>query len=197
MPNSPDPADPTVTAAQARVRAMRSYVGHKRPPFAQTPGPGQESVWDSPRPPRLEPDAREVLVMAGPVELARTRRALRLLETASPPTFYLPPDDVQMALLRPAEGASFCEWKGEARYWAVLERAVQVGSQSLDAVAWSYARPLPGFERLRDHIAFYPSKLKCFVAGVRALPQPGRFYAGWITPEVVGPFKGEPGSGGW
>ena len=187
MPNLIDPTDPA-----ARARAMWRHVGQARPPFAQTPGPGQESVWDYPRPPRLEPDAREVLVMAGPVEIARTRRALRLLETASPPTFYLPPEDMQMALLRPAQGASFCEWKGEAGYWSVLN-----DPQWLDAVAWSYAQPLPGFERLRDHIAFYPSKLKCFVAGVRALPQPGRFYAGWITPEVVGPFKGEPGSGDW
>ena len=164
MPNSPDPADPTVTAAQARARAraMWRYVGQARPPFAQTPGPGQESVWDYPRPPRLEPDAREVLVMAGPVELARTRRALRLLETASPPTFYLPPDDLQMALLRPAEGASFCEWKGEARYWAVLERAVQVGSQSLDAVAWSYAQPLPGFEQAARSHRVLPVEARMF-----------------------------------
>ena len=192
MPNSTDSTDPADITAQARARAMWRYVGQARPPFAQTPGPGQESVWDYPRPPRLEHDAREVLVMAGPVEIARTRRALRLLETASPPTFYLPPEDVQMALLRPAQGASFCEWKGEARYWSV-----RAGSHWLEGVAWSYTQPLPGFERLRDHIAFYPSKLECFVAGVRALPQPGRFYAGWITPELVGPFKGEAGSGGW
>ena len=192
MPNSTDPTDPADTTAQARARAMWRHVGRERPPFAQTPAPGQESVWDYPRPPRLEVDTREVLVMAGPVEIARTRRALRLLETASPPTFYLPPEDVQMALLRPAQGASFCEWKGEARYWSVC-----VGSQWLEAVAWSYAQPLAGFERLREHIAFYPSKLECFVAGVRALPQPGRFYAGWVTPELVGPFKGEAGSGGW
>ncbi len=192
MSNSTDPTDPAHIAALARARAMWRYVGQARPPFAQAPGPGQESVWDYPRPPRLEPDAREVLVMVGPVEIARTRRALRLLETASPPTFYLPPEDVQMALLRPAQGASFCEWKGEARYWSV-----QAGSQWLGAVAWSYAQPMAGFEFLRDHIAFYPSRLECFVAGVRALPQPGRFYAGWVTPELVGPFKGEPGSGGW
>ena len=192
MSKSTEPTELIFTPAQARARAMWRHVGQVRPPFAQTPGPGQESVWDYPRPPHLEPDAREVRVMAGPVEIARTRRALRLLETASPPTFYLLPDDVLMALLRQAEGASFCEWKGEARYWSV-----QAGLQWRDAVAWSYAQPLPGFERLRDHIAFYPSKLECFVAGVRALPQPGRFYAGWVTPEVVGPFKGEPGSGGW
>ena len=104
MPPSPDPStDP-------KARALWRHVGQKRPPFARAPMPGQESVWDYPRPPRLEPDAREVLVMAGRVEIARTRRALRLLETASPPTFYLPREDVQMASLRPAEGASSCEW---------------------------------------------------------------------------------------
>ncbi len=114
MPNSTDPTDPTDSGAQARARAMWRHVGQARPPFAHPTLPGQESVWDYPRPPRLEPDLRELLVMAGPVQIARTWRALRLLETASPPTFYLPPEDVQMGLLRPAQGASFCEWKGEA-----------------------------------------------------------------------------------
>ncbi len=176
----------------AQARAMWRYVGDERPPFAIPTKPGEESVWDYPRPPRIDDDAREVVVRLGEVEIARTQHALRLLETASPPTFYLPRADVRMALLQPGDGASACEWKGTAGYWSI-----DTGAQRLEGAAWSYPDPFAEFERLRDHIAFYPQVLDCRVDGVRVQPQPGRFYAGWITPEVVGPFKGEPGSGGW
>ena len=175
-----------------QARAQWHHVGDERPAFAIPPQPGQESVWDYPRPPRIASDAREVVVTFGAVEIARTRSALRVLETASPPTFYLPQIDVQMAMLVAVGGNSFCEWKGDARYWSVV-----AGGNRLDAVGWSYPAPFEEFDALCDHIAFYPQQLVCTVDGVRALPQPGRFYAGWITPEVVGPFKGEPGSGGW
>ncbi|WP_295552468.1 DUF427 domain-containing protein [uncultured Pseudacidovorax sp.] len=175
-----------------RARAQWRHVGDERPPFAQVPGPGQESVWDYPRPPRIEADSREVVVSAGDVEIARTRKALRLLETASPPTFYLPRADVRAEVLVPAAGTSYCEWKGEARYLTVL-----AGGQRFEAAAWFYPEPEPTYAALRDHVAFYPQPLACSVDGVRVVPQPGRFYAGWITPEVVGPFKGEPGSAGW
>lgn len=179
-------------AAKRRARAMWRYVGDERPAFAIAPGPGQESVWDYPRPPRIEPDAREIVVCAGTLEIVRTRRALRVLETASPPTFYLPWDDVRRECFIAAPGSSHCEWKGAARYWTVV-----ADGQRFEAAAWSYPEPRTSAEALRDHVALYPSRLACFVDGVRVLPQPGRFYGGWITPELVGPFKGEPGSEGW
>jgi uncharacterized protein (DUF427 family) len=175
-----------------RARLTWHYRGQQRPPFAVVPGPGQESVWDYPRPPRLEPDNREVIVCAGVHEIARTRRAMRLLETASPPGFYLPPDDVRTEWLSEAPGISRCEWKGEARYWSV-----NVGGRVIALAAWSYPSPPPEYDEIRGWFAFYPSLLECFVASARALAQPGRFYGGWITPEVAGPFKGEPGSEGW
>jgi uncharacterized protein (DUF427 family) len=162
-----------------------------RPAFAQPPGPGQESVWDYPRPPILQPDPREIVVCAGSFEVARTTRAIRVLETASPPTFYVPPGDVQLPLER-APGTTWCEWKGQARYWTIV-----AGDQRIERAAWSYPDPSPPFESIRDYIAFYPARLECRVGGIRVQPQPGRFYGGWITPEVVGPFKGEPGTEGW
>ncbi|MBA2304589.1 MAG: DUF427 domain-containing protein [Acidobacteria bacterium] len=168
------------------------YYGQQRPPFAAEPDPGQESAWDYPRPPRIEPDVREVVVRAAGVEVARTRRAQRVLETASPPTFYIPRDDVATEYLQPAPGSSGCEWKGAARYWTVSVPAVL-----LSAVGWSYDEPQPPFDAIRNHLSFYPGRIECYVAGTRVLPQAGGFYGGWITPEVVGPFKGDPGSSGW
>lgn len=191
-PMSPPHTPAQETERLQRARAQWRHVGDARSPFAQTPGPGQESVWDYPRPPRIEPDAREVVVRSGEVEIARTRKALRLLETASPPTFYLPRADVRADALVAASGTSYCEWKGEARYLTVV-----AGGRRFDAAAWFYPQPAPTYAALRDHVAFYPHELACWVDGVRVVPQPGRFYAGWITPEVVGPFKGEPGSAGW
>lgn len=168
------------------------WRGEHRPPFALHPGPGQESVWDYPRPPRLAPDGREVLVRWDGLEVARTRRAIRVLETSHPPCFYLPWDDVSRTLFRAAGGSSFCEWKGPARYWSLVN-----GSRVLTAVAWSYPEPLPGAEAIRDCVAFYAAELDCEVGGCKVTPQPGGFYGGWVTPEIVGPFKGEPGSNGW
>ena len=168
------------------------YYGVERPDFAIEPGPGQESVWDYPRPPRLEVDPREVIVRAGGVEVARTTAAIRVLETASPPTFYLPPSDVDSALLRPAPGQSGCEWKGTARYWSI-----DTGTQEFAAVGWSYPTPKPAFAQIANYLSFYPGRLECTVAGERVQPQPGSFYGGWLTSEIVGPVKGEPGSSGW
>lgn len=174
-----------------RARATtRSEPG--RPAFAVVPGAGQESVWDYPRPPVVVPDGREVTVHAGSIEIARSRSALRVLETASPPTFYLPLTDVHRDYLEPASGRSFCEWKGEARYWSVVTDAVRC-----ERAAWSYPEPPAPFASLQWHLAFYASSLDCRVDGVRVIPQPGWFYGGWITPEVLGPFKGEPGTEGW
>ena len=172
------------------------WRGHARPPFAVVPQPGQTSVWDFPRPPRLVHDKREVVVRWGDTLVARTRRAVLVLETAHPPSFYLPWADVVPLLLTAAPGASTCEWKGPARYWSLTESNAQ-GARMLPGVAWSYPQPLAGAEALDDCVAFYPAELDCTVDGAPVLAQPGGFYGGWITPELVGPFKGGPGSSGW
>ena len=155
----------------------------------EVPGPGQESVWDYPRPPRLVASDRLVEVRRGEEIVASTRGAFRVLETSHPPTWYLPPDDVAEGVLSSSSARStWCEWKGPATYWDVLD---------LDAAAWSYEDPTPGFVDLRGYLAFSPSRLTCSVDGERARPQEGGFYAGWITDDVVGPFKGPPGTLGW
>ena len=169
---------------------MWQHSGEERPDFAAEPDDGQESVWDYPRPPSLRPDSRTVEVHWAEHLLAATERSLRLCETASPPTFYLPPDDVDLDRLVPASGASVCEWKGEARYWALADDPAV-------AVAWSYPNPRARYRQLKDWLAFYPGRVSCFVDGEQVQPQPGRFYGGWITSDVVGPFKGEPGTGHW
>jgi len=149
-------------------------------------------VWDFPRPPLLAADSREIVVLWGAREIARTRNAIRVLETAHPPSFYLPWKDVAQELLQAASGASFYEWKGPACYWSLA-----AGDQTLARVAWSYPSPLAGAEPLANCVAFYPEHLECRVEGALVAPQPGAFYGGWITPELVGPFKGEPGSEAW
>ncbi len=174
------------------ARAQWRWRGQERPPFAELPRPGQTSVWDYPRPPRIVADAREVVVRWGDLDVARTRRALCVLETAHPPSFYLPWDDVVRDLLQPSSGGSFCEWKGPARYWSLV-----VAGRRLPGVAWSYPQPLAGAEALADCVAFYPNELECRVDGAAVRAQPGGFYGGWITPELAGPFKGERGSDGW
>ncbi|MFK7986843.1 MAG: DUF427 domain-containing protein, partial [Sandaracinaceae bacterium] len=167
-------------------------TGSRRPAFADTPGPGQESVWDYPRPPALVGDDRHVRVLLGDTVVADTRRAARVLETSHPPTFYLPREDVNDACLVRAEGRSGCEWKGVARYWDVV-----AGARREASVGWSYDAPFEEFVPIAGHIAFYASRLSCFVDGEPVGSQPGDFYGGWVTPELVGPFKGGAGSGGW
>ena len=169
------------------------YNGRERPPFAAAPGAGEESVWDYPRPPRLVGDAREVVVRAGGLEIARTSRALRILETASAPAIYVPPADVRMDLLQRAAGRSFCEWKGAAAYWDV----VVPGGRRIPRAAWSYPEPSPEFAAIREYVSFYPALVECSLGGVRVTPQPGGFYGGWVTPDIVGPVKGTPGTEGW
>jgi uncharacterized protein (DUF427 family) len=186
--NKPPTTPPWLQAA----REHWGWRGQARPPFAAVPQPGQTSVWDHPRPPRLAPDTREVVIHWGGVEVARTRRAIRVLETAHPPSFYLPWADVARQLLQPAGGGSYCEWKGPARYWSLVD-----GARRLDGVAWSYPQPLAGAEALADCVAFYPGQLDCSVGGLPVRAQPGGFYGGWITADLAGPFKGAPGSEGW
>ena len=167
--------------------------GQERPSFALAPGPGQESVWDYPRPPLIDTDAREVIVRVSNIVVAHTRSALRVLETASPPTFYIPRADIAAEYLQPAPGSLLLRVEGRGPgTWSVLAPPVV-----LDAVGWSYEDPQTAFDALRGHLSFYPARIDCFVDGIRVAAQPGGFYGGWITPEVVGPFKGAPGSSGW
>jgi uncharacterized protein (DUF427 family) len=170
---------------------MWEYAGQKRPDFAILPGPGQESVWDYPRPPRIAQDRRRVEVKSGGVLIASTHSAIRILETASPPTFYLPAVDVDLPALVRIPGSSACEWKGLAGYWALA------ADPSRRAIGWSYERPLPPFAAIAGALSFYPALVECTVDGERVRPQPGRFYGGWMTDEIVGPVKGEPGTGHW
>jgi uncharacterized protein (DUF427 family) len=178
----------------ARARAAWTWRGASRPAFAIEPGPGQESVWDYPRPPILVADSRHVVVRLGDAIVADSRRALRLLETSHPPTWYVPRADVDVERVRASGGGgSFCEWKGQASYLDVV-----AAGRVLARAAWTYEHPIDeAFTDLAGAVAFYATELACFVDGVRALPQPGGFYGGWVTPELVGPIKGDPGTSGW
>ena len=171
---------------------MWEYTGSKRPPFAATPGPGQESVWDYPRPPKLVADKRHVVVRFSDIIIADTVEAYRVLETAGPPTFYIPPKDVRIQLLEPFPGTSACEWKGTAKYWSL-----KVTPPLQQAIAWSYPTAQVPYAQMSGYFSFYPGRVECFVDDERVRPQPGFFYGGWVTDEIVGPWKGEPGTERW
>jgi uncharacterized protein (DUF427 family) len=157
------------------------------------PGPGQESAWDYPRPPCVEPSTRHVVVRFGGVTVADTRQALRVLETSHPPVYYIPPHHVRLELMTLSPLRTRCEYKGMASYYGI-----SLDGRGADTVAWVYTDPLPGFEAIRGHIAFYPGRVdEVFVDGERVTAQEGNFYGGWITSDVVGPFKGGPGSWSW
>ena len=162
-------------------------------PAPQRPGPGQESVWDYPRPPRVEPTDSVVEIRLGNAVVARTTEALRVLETSHPPTYYLPLAAFAPGVLRPAAGSSYCEWKGDAAYYDLVG-----GTRTAARAGWGYPRPSPGFEALVGHVAVMPGAVDaCTVDGEVVVAQEGGFYGGWITSRVVGPFKGGPGSRGW
>jgi uncharacterized protein (DUF427 family) len=157
------------------------------------PGPGQESVWDYPRPPRVEDCPRRVKVVFRSVVVADSRQTKRVLETSHPPVYYIPPDDIRMDLLLPSRGSSFCEWKGRAQYYHL-----QVDGSIVREAAWYYPDPVRAFVALRDHVAFYPSRVDaCYVDEELVRSQEGDFYGGWITDNIVGPFKGAPGTNWW
>jgi uncharacterized protein (DUF427 family) len=150
-------------------------------------------VWDYPRPPRLEDSGRHIEVVFNGMRVADTRRAKRVLETSHPPVYYIPREDIRADCLAPTSGSTLCEWKGAAAYYTVV-----AGERRASNAAWHYPDPTPPFESLRGHVAFYPSRMDaCFVDGERVQAQPGDFYGGWITQEIVGPFKGAPGTWGW
>ena len=162
-------------------------------PHRVDPGPGQESVWDYPRPPRVETVPERLRVILDGAMLADTSRGLRVLETAGAPVYYFPPDDVRMDLLEPSPHRTSCEWKGRAVYLTFVGPTRRIGD-----VAWSYPDPSPGYEAIRGYLAFYAGRVdEAWVGDERATPQPGGFYGGWVTSRIVGPIKGEPGSFGW
>jgi uncharacterized protein (DUF427 family) len=158
------------------------------------PGPGQESVWDYPRPPAIEPTNKYLKVYLGDTLIAGTNRGYRVLETSHPPVYYFPPQDVAMNYLELEEGASSsCEWKGAAAYWNAI-----LPGHPIRQFAWSYPQPTPRFRALAGYLAFYPAKATaCYVNEERVQAQAGGFYGGWITQDIVGPFKGEAGTWGW
>jgi uncharacterized protein (DUF427 family) len=152
------------------------------------PKPGQESVWDYPRPPRVDPSAKQVRVVLNGVTIATSRRAIRILETSHPPIYYIPPTDIQMIYLSLTQHQTFCEFKGMASYYTII-----VGDKRLENAAWFYPQPSAGYEAIRNYVAFYAGRMDaCYVDDERVVSQPGDFYGGWITADIVGPFKGDP-----
>lgn len=155
--------------------------------------PGTESVWDYPRPPAVRLVDRRVVVRLGEVVIADAPSVVEVLETSHPPTVYIARSDFADGALRPAEGSSWCEFKGHARYLDVVG-----GDRVAERAGWYYPDPSPGYTELRDRIALYPGAMdECRMDGEIVLPQPGSFYGGWVTSRVSGPFKGEPGTAGW
>lgn len=153
-----------------------------------------ESVWDYPRPPALDPVAEEIVVRFGGGEIARTDRALRVLETSHPPTYYLPVEAFGDDVLVPTSGSSYCEWKGRAAYFDIVGPSGSVAKRA----AWHYPEPTARFADIADHVAIYPAAMdEITVDGEIVRAQPGDFYGGWITSRVAGPFKGGPGTFGW
>lgn len=169
---------------------MSLFGGHPEPdPVA----PGQESVWDYPRPAIAEPTDRRIQVIHKGVMLADSTNAWRTLETSHPPTYYIPPGDVAIEHLERNERRSICEWKGQASYWDVV-----IGGERIEAAVWAYPKPTPSFAPIKDFFAFYPDPFdQCLVDGELITPQPGGFYGGWISQYEAGPFKGVPGSRFW
>lgn len=167
--------------------------GLGRRPGREVPGPGQESVWDYPRPPRVEEVPERLTVVVGDVVVADTVAGLRVLETSQAPAYYFPPGDVDAAVLRASASRTFCEWKGWAAYVDVV-----AGGRVVRDAGWTYPDPQPGFRRIAGHLAFYAARVdRCTVGDDVVTPNDGDFYGGWITPRVVGPFKGAPGTRGW
>lgn len=174
-----------------KARENWANNGTKRPPFAIRPKKGQRSVWDFPRPPITEKINGPISVKSKGIRIAESNEALLVLETASPPTYYLERRDINMDTLVGMQGkTTLCEWKGKAIYFALK-------TEENRPVAWSYPNPFPEYKDLKDRLAFYPQFLECYVNGNRVKAQESEFYAGWITPDLTGPFKGEKGTEHW
>ena len=180
-------------AALRREVERRRGARRERPDVVDVSDPGQESVWDYPRPPRVERVAWRIRVEFEGLLLVDSRAARRVVETSGPPVYYVPPRDVRLAHLEPSDRTSLCEWKGTARYFSI-----RVGDHVAQDAAWSYPEPFPGYEEIRDQLAFFAGKVDaCRVGDERVTPQPGGYYGGWVTRAIVGPFKGQPGSERW
>jgi len=157
------------------------------------PKDGQESVWDYPRPPRVEPTSKRVRIIFNGVVLVDTMRAIRVLETSHPPAYYIPQADIQMAYLTKTSRKTVCEFKGQASYWTIT-----INGKEASNACWGYENPIRGYEAITGYIAFYPSRMDaCFVDDEQVIAQEGDFYGGWITSDIVGPFKGGVGTWGW
>lgn len=176
------------TAMVQRARRKWRFTGAERPPFADQPRPGQESVWDYPRPPRIEPAEKPLRVLLGTLELAHTTRGVRVLETAGAPTFYFPPDGVNVERLRRTGDRYHCEWKGISE---------ELAANGVEPAGWLLTKAYPEFRDLLGWYAFYPQALACFLGEERARSQPGGYYGGWVTDVLAGPVKGAPGSESW
>ena len=174
---------------------MWKYNGNCRPEFAIPPQTGEESVWDYPRPPILQNDSRQIRVCFNGKLIANSSAAVRVLETAGAPTFYLPPEDIDTSLLVNVDHRSVCEWKGIATYCKLVES--DAGAYRLRPCGWQYTNPSPAFATIKNYYSFYPALLDCYVGEEKVLPQPGDFYGGWVTKEIVGPIKGDPGTEWW
>ncbi len=157
------------------------------------PGPGQESVWDYPRPPAVENSEKHIMVYFNTVLIADSTDTKRVLETSSPPVYYIPEKDIEMQYLTPSERRTLCEWKGLASYYDI-----SVNGKSAQNIAWHYPQPVGEYKQIKDHVAFYPQNMDaCYVDGELVTSQPGSFYGGWITTDIVGPLTGDPGTEGW
>lgn len=175
------------------MNSASDFSGSSRRPRPIKPQAGQESVWDYPRPPRIEPRTERVVVRFGGQLIADTTDAVRVLETSHPPVYYLPLDSFPAGVLVPVQGTSFCEFKGAAHYFDVV-----AGGIVAPRAGWTYPEPTPGFEMLSMRVALYPGRMdSCEVDGEQVSVQEGDFYGGWITKQIVGPFKGGPGTAGW
>jgi uncharacterized protein (DUF427 family) len=158
--------------------------------MAQT---AKESVWDYPRPPRVEPVSKRVRVVFNGEVVADSGQSFRVLETSHPQVYYIPKQDIRMEFLQPSAWRTWCEFKGRASYWTL-----RVGDGVSEDCAWSYESPTPGYEAIQGYIAFYANRAgACYVDEERVKPQPGDFYGGWVTSGITGPFKGGPGTEGW
>ena len=159
----------------------------------QQPLPGQESVWDYPRPPRVEPTSKHIRIVFNGETIVDTTHAIRILETSHPPVYYIPPADIRMEYFSSTSRSTFCEFKGAASYWTI-----RLNGRVAENLAWSYRQPAAGYEAIKNHLAFYPSKVDaCYVDDELVQAQEGDFYGGWITRDIVGPFKGGAGTFGW
>lgn len=171
-----------------RARKNWRYRGVTRPPFATAPADGQLSVWDFPRPPRIEPVGELLRVEDNGRLIAATTSGFRVLETAGAPTYYFREADVATSLVWRTGMTFHCEWKGVSE---------EISTAGVRRAGWVLTDAYPEFGSLQGYYAFYPHSLACFVGDLRARPQPGNYYGGWVTPDLVGPIKGEPGSESW